>query len=188
MKPEVTPIIDKLVKMPLEKLHIRYIPAVTPIELWNYDMSLKNSPHVELMKIFSKHGLRWDKIYESRYYKERQHRFEIGMSRWHKRKISEHIIARYSIFKSIKKKGYDKNKDKINPVKVLKEPFWATRFNCREVWLNGYEIWNGAGRCAAAYVLGYSKLPVLLVKDPRPGTEDKGKFGSKLKDVRGVWL
>jgi len=187
MSREVRPIIEKLVKVNLSDLHVRYIPVVTPGNLWRNDMSLKNSPHVELMKIFNKHGLSWLHIYKSRYYRERQHRFNIGMPRWHKRKISEHIIDRYRIYKSIKKYGYDKNKDRANPIQVLKIPFWKSRFKLENKWLDGMEIWNGAGRCAAAYILGYKQLPVLLVKDGNPGSNDKGKFADKLKNVKGVW-
>lgn len=109
------------------------------------------------------------------------------MKRWSDSKIKSHIKARYSIFKSIKKHGYDPKFDNSNPIQVLKQPFWKTRFGLDEPWLNGLEIWNGAGRCAAAYALGIDRLKVKMCTDRYPGTNDKGKFKDKLKSVKGVW-
>jgi hypothetical protein len=76
---------------------------------------------------------------------------------------------------------------KRDEVKVLLSPFWKTRFGLELPWLTGMEIWNGAGRCAAAHVLGLRTIPVLICKDKKPGSGDKGKFGNKLRDVEGVW-
>lgn len=183
--PEIIPIEKKLRKVKLADLHIRYIPVVTPINLWNFDMGLPKSPHVELMRIFARHRFDWSRLSSSRYYKERRLRRKIGMRRWTEEKIFNHIIARYKIWRSIKNNGYDKHRDRVNPIKVLPEPFWKTRFGMKK--LNGMEIWNGAGRCAAAYALGYDSLPVLMCEDAHPGTGHKGKFESKLATVKGVW-
>lgn len=171
----------------LSNLHVRYIPVVTPIELWKFDMSLITSPHVELMKIFAKYGLDWERIYKSDYYTERDHRFRIGMKKWTKAHIIDHIKRRYSIFKSMKKNGIVKKYLKADPVRVLENPFWQTRFGYIDHWLGGQEIWNGAGRCAAAFVLGYWKIPVLWCKDMYSSSRKKGKFASKLKNVKGVF-
>ena len=90
-----------LTKIALSVLNVRYIPVVTPIKLWHYDMLLKNSPHVELMQIFATSGFDWTKIKTSRYYKERAHRFAIGIEKWTMPKIRSHIKDRYKIFKSM---------------------------------------------------------------------------------------
>lgn len=45
---EIRPI-SKLVDIPLAGLHYQYIHGVTPIDIWQHDMSLENSPHVELL-------------------------------------------------------------------------------------------------------------------------------------------
>ncbi len=168
----------------LADLSVRYIPVVTPIDLWNHDMSLKNSPHVELMRLFKKHGLNWGKIEKTRYYKERQHRHIIGTKRWTRNYIYYHIEKRYKLFKGIKKK-YKSNKK--FPIHVLKKPFWATRFGLKEDWLDGLELWNGAGRTSSLYVLGKKTVKVMMCKDKHPGTGKKGKFEKKLKGIKGVW-
>lgn len=182
---EIIPV--KLKPILLEKLHIRYIPFVTPIDMWNYDMSLINSPHVELCNIFATNKLDWKEIRKSRYYKERVRRWEIGMKRWTTEKIESHIVDRYKIFRSIKKHGFKKRLVNADPIYVLKEPFWRTRFGLNENFLGGYEIWNGAGRCAALHVLGVETINVLISKDANPGSCDKGTFASKLKGVKEVW-
>jgi hypothetical protein len=148
-------------------------------------MSLENSPHVELMRLFKKYGLDMARIKETRYYQERKHRREIGVKKWTRLKIKEHIRKRYAIYKSIKKSGF---REKLGtPICILKKPFWTTRFGLNEEWMNGYEIYNGAGRCAALFALGKETVKVMMCKDKYPGTGDKGKFKSKLKGVKGVW-
>lgn len=174
----------KWIEIELDKLHVRYIPVVTPIKLWNYDMSLANSPHVELMRIFDKHGLDMHRIKKTRYYKERRHRYKIGMKRWSENYVFYHIEKRYKLFKSIKKKY---KTDKKNPICVLKQPFWTTRFGLEEEWMGGYEIYNGAGRASSLYVLGKKTVKVMLCKDKYPGTCNKGKFEHKLINIKGVW-
>jgi len=168
----------------LADLSVRYIPVVTPIELWNHDMSLVNSPHVELMQIFLKHGMDMRLVKKTRYYKERQHRHKIGMKRWNENYIHYHIEKRYKLFKNVKKKY---KSDKKNPICVLKRPFWTTRFGLNEEWIGGMEVYNGMGRCSSLYVLGKETVKVMICKDKYPGTENKGKFEHKLKDIKGVW-
>lgn len=187
MKKEICEITGSLVKIKLSTLHIRYIPVVTPWELWDADMALVGSPHLELMYIFKNYGLKWDIIETKRYWMERKHRYNIGMKKWTEKNIREHIKKRYRIFKSIKEKGYSKSKSKGDPIKVLKKPFWETRFGFAGHKLQGPEIWNGAGRCAAAYSLGIKTIPVVFVIDKYSGTGYKGKFKSKLINVKGVW-
>ena len=175
----------KSVKVRLSELHIQYIPAFTPIELWNYDMSLINSPHVELMRDLLENGFSWDRLKSGRYAQERMRRFELGVKRWTEPYIIEHIKKRYDVLKSLKKHGYSK-KRAVPPIQVLKEPLWKTRFGCSEPFLNGMEIYNGAGRCSAAVALGWEEIPVEMVKDAKK-YGDKGKFEKKLRGINGIW-
>ena len=174
-------------KVRLADLHVRYIPVVTPIELWDHDMSLVNSPHVELMMTFLHHGYDKKKIKSSRYFAERRHRRKVGLTKWTDTKIWEHIHVRYEIFRSIRKRGFSTKICRRDPVKVLSQPFWMTRFGSDLPWLKGLEVWNGMGRCAAAYVLGVQAVTVQMCRDARPGSGNKGKFGNKLIRVKGVW-
>lgn len=178
-------LIGKPVQVELSLLHVRYIPVVTPIELWNHDMRLINSPHVELMRELLADGLCWGDLKCSRYVRERMHRFKLGMTRWTESYIIQHIHGRHETLKSLKKHGFETSKSKP-PIQVLKEPFWKTRFGCEEKWLKGMEVWNGMGRCAAAYAMGWTAITVQMVEDAKkPG--DKGKFEKKLKGIKGIW-
>ena len=141
-------------------------------------MWLPSSPHVELMEIFLRYGFDTPRIFNSRYFKDRQYRNSVGLN-WPDKKILEHVKKRYGTFKSMKK-GYDKNKCKTVPIVVLVEPFWKTRYNVNEEWLGGFEIWNGAGRCAAAYTWGDRDVPCVFAKDVEPGTM-KSHLDKKLK-------
>ena len=184
-KPEVK-IISKMQPIALAKLRIRYIPVLTPIKIWNYDMRLKNSPHVELIQLIMKYGLDWNMIMKTRYVKERQHRYVCGLDKWTDEKIIGHVIKRWKIYKSLAKYGYSKKKEG-KPVTVLKKPIWKSRFGLNEKWLKGAEIYNGAGRCAAAYCMGMDFFPAVWAKDRYPGTNRKGKWGEKLKNVKGIF-
>ena len=166
--------------VPVKGLHYRFIPVLTPEKFWNNDMSIENSQHVELMMVFKKYGLDWKKIYKTRYWKQRMYWYHVGMKQWTAKYAVERIVVRYRIFKSIKKNGF-KNK----PVNLLKTPIWASRFGHKG--LQGPEIYDGGGRCAAAYVLGIDKVPAIWCEDRAPGTGDKGKWAKKLKQVNGIW-
>lgn len=179
-------VISKIESIPLEKMRVQYIPVLTPIDIWNHDMRLKNSPHVELIQLIIKYGMDWNMIMKTRYVKERQHRYICGMKKWTEKHIKEHVIKRWKIYKSLLKYGYSR-KLEGKPVIVLEKPFWKSRFGLKEPWMKGYEIWNGAGRCAAAYCLGWTHYPGVWARDRYPKSGKKGKFESKLRDVEGVW-
>jgi len=177
----------KFYDMQLENLHYQFIPVVTPIKLWNYDMSLKNSPHVELMKMLLECGWVWSEIAASRYVTERIRRHDLGLTQWTAGKIKEHIKRRYAILKSLKRSGYRNALSGKKPVAVLSLPFWKTRYGYEKKWLKGREIWDGGGRCAAAMALGWETLPAVMYEDVSPGSKRKGKFSTKIANVKGVW-
>ena len=180
-------IISKLEKIPIYPLHIQYVPVVTPINIWESNMALVDSPHVELIQAIKKVGFDWGVLMQTRYAKVRQHRRKCGLVKWTDKKIKDHIMVRWSIYNSIKKNGFKKSKCKEKPVIVLKEPFWKTRFGFNAPWIHGHEIWDGAGRTTAMYHTGHEYVWGVWAEDAKPGTGDKGCFENKLKDVKGVW-
>jgi len=180
-------IISKLTDIPIKKLCIQYVPIVTPLDIWDYDMSIKNSPHVELLNLIYKNGFDWKRIMKTRFVKIRRHRYVMGLDKWTKERIKEHIRQRWGIFESLRKKGYIHKKSKKRPVIILKKPFWQTRFGYSASWLKGYEIWNGGRRCAAAHYLGWKTIPGYYAVDKHPGSNKKGRFGKKLVNVEGVF-
>lgn len=178
---------SKRISIPIADIQCQYIPVLFPLELWNYDLRLKNSPHVELLRIISGYGFDWDKIMKSRYVQERRRRFIMGMERWTDDYIKEHVQRRWKIYKSLGKYGYRKKIEKDKPVVVLDKPFWRTRFGLKKKFLKGKECWDGFGRLSAAYLVGLKEYPIVMAKDRYPGSGKKGKFESKLKDVEGLW-
>lgn len=186
-KPSEIVIISALTEIPLKDLHIQYIPVCTPVDLWGHDMSLKNSPHVELMCLFLEHGNDWKRVKQTRYYTERRRRRKIGLSRWIDNKIKDHVKRRYAILRSLKKSGFRKSLRGEKPVVILRIPFWTSRFGYERDWLGGEEIWDGGGVCSAAFALGWKTIPAVYGEDRCPDSGDKGKFESKLRNVEDVW-
>ena len=184
---DIKPITGKTEIVRLENLHIRYIPVVTPLDIWNNDMSIANSPHVELYKAMLTYGFRWSELMHTRYVQERMRRFKIGLRRWTEEHVMAHLHVRYAILKSLKKHGYESKRHGKKPIVVLKQPFWHTRFGCNEPFLKGMEVWDGGGRTTALYALGKKVAPVVFYEDKLPGSGDKGKFENKLRMVSGVW-
>jgi hypothetical protein len=112
----------------------------------------------------------------------------MGFKSWTTDKIKCHIKRRWDIYKSLKSKGFKQKLSGDKQVLILKKPFWKTRFGLDEKWLDGYEIWDGGGRCMAAYQLGWKTVPALICEDTQPGSKLKGKFEEKLKCVKGmIW-
>ena len=184
--------ISKLVPIPLAGLHYQYIHGMTPIDIWNYDLSIENSPHVELLRLIQEHGLDWNKLKSTRYVAERRLRREKGNKKWTDEYIMGRLARRWEIYRSLKKIGYKPEKYKFKggvetPVRILKEPLWTTRFGFKADWLSGPELFDGAGRCSAAYVLGWKEIPAIWVEDKNPGSNDKGGFEEKLLHVKDIW-
>jgi hypothetical protein len=184
---EVRPVSSKLVKVKLADLHYQYLRVVTPENIWNQDMALPTSPHVELMRLLLNDDPDQDEIRATRYFAERQRRYEIGMKQWTDDHIMEHIGRRWGILRSLKKRGYRKELHNAFPVRILAQPFWKTRFGGTPDWVDGMEIWDGGGRCAAAYALGWETIPAQMVEDVKPGSGDPGGFKDKLCSVKGIW-
>lgn len=170
----------------LDSLHVQWVPIVTPVDVWYYNMELKSSPHVELMKILLDYGFDWEWIERTRYVKERRRRKDIGFKRWTDDYIKKHIRRRYEILKSMKK-GYNPKKSEDKPIIVLDAPLFRSRFGHAPEWLKGREIWDGAGRCSAAMALGMDKIEVTMAEDAKPNTLEWGKFKKKLACVGGIW-
>jgi len=181
---EEVKIISDIVDIPLDKLHHRYVARVTPLELYEAvdPMHVFKSHHVSLLKTIIKHGLDKKRLMKTPYWKERQHRYNIGMTRWTNKKIWEHINDRWQTYRSLKKHGYDKKLGDRKPVLVLKKPFWETRFNWDSGFLNGYEVWDGMGRVSSAVVLGWKTIPGRFCEDMKPGACEFDKGLNKIKN------
>ena len=175
-------IISGVEDVALDTLHIRYIPMAklerfyTGLEL----MLLKNSPHVEMLMLYKEEGLNWDKLMNGRYAEERRsRRIDFGYKKWTEAFIRDHIKHRIKVYKSMEKMWSPNKDDK--PIMILKEPFWKTRFGQSFDGIVGPEIWNGAGRCAAAWVLNQRTIPAMFVEDCRPGAKECEKITRKFK-------
>ena len=175
--------ITNIVYVRPEELHYQYIPYVVNREIWHDDMGLPNSPHVELtelmMLMIQGPGFDWDVIKKTRYYQDRLHRISMGIGSEKNAKVK--MLARYRLLKSIREKGLNKNRSNKVPIIILRQPFWKSRFNCQEPWVEGMEIWDGGGRCAMAHVLGIKSVPAYIYEDAHAGTCKSEKFEKKLK-------
>jgi len=174
---DVEPINGKIEKVKLEDLHIRYIPMAKLENWWDGHkngcdmMSLATSPHVEIMRIFRDYGFDWKRLKHTKYTEERRFRAKVGMTQWKSKEyMKTHLKKRMSIFTSLKKHGYKAKLHKNRPIAVLKEPFWNSRFALINPLIKGYELWNGAGRSSAAYVLGFGEVPAVFYRDKYSGT------------------
>jgi len=181
---EIKAISKKPEKVELASLCYQFIPGLITHDIWMFDMSLPNSPQVECARLLLEHGRDWGKLKDCRFAQDRRYRFKFGQVKWTEEYIKQHILgSRYDILRSIQKRGFDKKLNSKQPVAILKEPFWKTRFGYTADWLNGYEIYHGGRRCAAMYALGYETVPALWCKDKKPGSNDMGKFKDKLGEI-----
>ena len=178
---EVIYISKKFYNFKLSDLYYQFIPEFTNVNIWQNDMSLPNSPQAECAQLLLKHGRNWSKLKDCKFAQDRRHRYKLGMRKWTEKNIKEHILgSRYDILMSIKKYGFDKKKNKKQPVAVLMKPFWITRFNYVASWLKGPEIYHGGRRCAAMYALGYDQIRVLVMQDKYSGSGKPGGYGEKV--------
>lgn len=177
-------VVSKLVEIPLENLHYRFIPMSFSSAYWpgQEPMKIGNSPHVEIMKIFKDRGFCDDCLKYTRYCRERLDRgLKYGMEQWLSTKyMKSHLKRRFKILKSLQRKGYRRPE---KPVLILKEPFWVTRFGFKSdsMRIIGPEIWDGGGRCAAAFVLGWETIKAFWVEDAHPGKNSCRKIEGKFK-------
>ena len=172
----------------LDKLHYQYIPGLISDDIWRKDMSVPNSPHVELARLMLgmvEHGFRLDEIKTTRYYQDRL--FRMGMGNGSEKYIQAKILARFAVIKAIARNGWDEKESAKCPVIVLTHPFWATRFGRIVPWVAGMEIWDGGGRCAIAYAMGMKTIMAHLYEDAHPGICKSKKFEKKLRGVKGLF-
>jgi hypothetical protein len=180
-------ITSKLVNIPLDSLHLRYLPKITPLELYpgSDPMRFSKSHHVSILHAIQKHGLDFARLKTHPYVQERRHRYNIGMTSWTDSHVKKHLAHRWETFRSLKKRGYDAKLAKIAPVIVLDRPLWETRFAWDSGFLKGPEIYDGAGRCAAAIMLGWKTIPGYMAEDAKPGSRNPMKYFKKIKGKYG---
>lgn len=162
----------------LEDLHHQYVQTAYCKDFWNDDMSLANSPHVEMMRIMLEHGLDIKRLQKTRYVAEKRYRVSLGRKQWTDDYIfNMHLPKRYKILRMVKN-GYKKF-DK--PVAVLGIPFWRSRFGEAPEWVKGIELWDGHGRTSAMYALGMTEVKCSLYEDANPGSKQWKKVQKELK-------
>ena len=176
-------VISGIVDIPLDQLHHQYIPKCTPLELYPGadPMHVLKSHHVRLLLKIIKYGLNKKVLKKTKYWQERRHRYNIGMTRWTDGVVWEHIKKRWDTYCSLKKHGYDKKKGDRKPVLILKQPFWETRFNWESGFLNGPEVWDGMGRVSSAIALRWKTIPGRYCEDAKPGACEFDKGLNKIK-------
>lgn len=143
--------------MLLADLHYQYLPKFTSNSIWHSDMSLPNSPQVEVLELWIKHGWNWNVLMESRLAEDRRYRRTKGYGKWNEKKIKVHIEHRIKIMKSIKKRGFVPSMSKSQPIAVLETPL-ASYLGARSDIAKAPEIYHGGRRCAAMYVLGFKTV------------------------------
>jgi hypothetical protein len=184
-------VVGDLQDFQLDLLHYQYIPYVTPFqEIWRCDMSLSNSPHVELLRAIEEHGLNWKVLWQTRYVAERVRRRRVlKWRKWTDSYIRNHIKTRWNTYLSLKANGLDPRLYKDDsPVKILQVPLWQSRFGIVTPGIHGMEIFDGGGRCAAAYALGWKAIKAVPIVDRLPGTCERGYLGVKLRSIsKEVW-
>jgi len=175
--------IGKIVMARVADLHLRYVPKISPIWLYPGDdpYRIDKIHHVALLRHILKHGMDWGKLKKTAYVKERRHRYDIGIHAWTDTHVREHIKHRWETYLSLKKRGYSKKLAKVRPIVLLKKPIIETRYNWESGFLHGPEIYDGAGRCAAAFVLGWKEIPVQWAEDAHPGSRKFDKAFNKIK-------
>ena len=176
-------VVTGLVDIELDKLYLRYLPKITPLELYpgSKPMRFKHSHHVDILKRIAKVGLDFKKLKDHPYIQERRHRYNIGMTAWTDSHVKAHLAHRWDTYQSLKRHGY-KSKLAVEPVIVLGKPLWETRFSWQSGFLFGPEIYDGAGRCAAAIMLGWETIPGYVAVDAKAGTCEMSKYMKKIKE------
>ena len=172
---------SKLTQIDISKLHLRYVPHVEPLHLYNDDMSLKASPHVEMLYLIGTYGFDWDRIKESRYGQILEYKHVMGVGGYDRNDILDNLNKAWRTYSSIATRGMRDRRSVI----ILKKPFWATRFGHKKI--KGMEIWKGVWVCAAACFLGMKTVKGRMAEDAYPGSGVKGIFEEMYKGVEGVF-
>lgn len=141
----------------LADLYYQYLPKYTSMAIWNNDMSLPNSPQVELLRLWLDVGWDWPKLMDSRLAHDRRYRHKRGASKWTESRIQDHITHRVSIYKSIKKHGFRKSMSSKQPIAIMETPL-VKLFDVKYSIARAPEIYHGGRRCAAMYVLGHETV------------------------------
>ena len=134
------------------------------------DMSMQNSPHYEIAKLYFSKGENW--LLEN--YKET--RYFTMMTKYLKKKKVD-VKKFMKLCKSIKK-GYLRGRYKDEYPIVLNEPFAKTRYN-KNVFCPGFEIFSGHHRIGILLTLK-KRNKVLVAEDACKGscyTRGKVHFG-----------
>ncbi len=159
-------------KVDLNSLYCQYIPEVK-----EDDRKINKSPHLELSKLYYKHGVDWlERNFKNTKYYAFQKIISSGKYYVPKKKIR--------LFDSLKK-GYLKNGHEREHVVILNKPFAFTRYGVDISLTLSPEIFIGHHRVGALLALGEREAEVIIAKDIRPMTcQCYGKLHNIYKDIK----
>lgn len=140
----------------LKVTYFQYHPEYDEI-----DLSMINSPHYELAKLYYDHGGIWLRrnFNKTRYFlwKSKTAGKEVSFSK-----------KRIFLFDSIKK-GYLAGGNRKNYIVVLDKPLIESRYDVSNIKLNSPEVFMGHHRIGALLALGIDRVRVIIAKDNTPG-------------------
>tara|TARA_Y100000310_G_scaffold319489_1_gene374852 strand:+ start:1099 stop:1653 length:555 start_codon:yes stop_codon:yes gene_type:complete len=168
-------------KIRVSELHFQYVAPVFNDKFWpKRDMSVSNSPHVRFLKRYRDVGMDFNALWDTDYVRIMEYWNSIGFHNRDKNFIKGKIRRFLTLYRSMKKHGFLR----AHRIQVLKKPFWITRYNGREKFLKGYEIWHGHHRASCCHILGISKMPCIILEDIKPGSEKCVRIDKKLTGVK----
>lgn len=144
------------------------IPKVMKTGSGEIDLTVFNSPHVELLTRYEREGdriLELENFRTSRYYQMHRGWREAGVNP--EARTDEWILDRkakglVALYKSIRDKGYSYEAANGTFVAVLEEPLAWTKYGHQ--WeMDGFELFDGGHRAACLCALGYTKMKVLVL-------------------------
>lgn len=153
--------------VPLEGLKVRFVGIYDDIRTFRGDID--NCLETQLFRVFKEFKGNFTIAKETDYVKRY---LRIAEMRGFKPKVEELLNRKLRLFTYIRKKHFIQRKRKGDPILLLKEPFWKTRYGGEFDSLEGPEIWEGVSVCAALWVTNQKRVKVLWAKDRAPGTKE----------------
>lgn len=152
--------------IPLEGLKVRFIGIYEDLRTFRGD--LDTCLESQLCRVFKEFGNNLSLTKETDYAKRYMRIVEIN---GHRPNLEKHLSKKFGVFKYIRKRGFLLRKRRADPLIVLHEPFWKTRYGGEYNALEGPEIWEGVTVCAALWVTNKKKVKVIWARDRYPGTK-----------------
>lgn len=162
--------------IPLKGLKVRFVGIYEDVRTFRGD--LETCLESQLFRIFKEFGNKKVLTKESEYAKRYMRIAEIN---GHRPNLEKHLAKKFYHFQYVRKHGFLLRKRRGDPILILKEPFWKTRYGEEFDVLEGPEIWEGVTVCAALWVTNKERVRVLWARDRYPGRKDVYKDVEELK-------